>query len=72
MLSTAVVGTRIRNRVWVLLSSILGRPQVTASDAPEGPGIDRLSSTRLRDLGFEPDQVGGRIDFAKGQHHRHF
>jgi hypothetical protein len=33
-------------------------------------GIDALSSTRLRDLGFEADQVGGRIDHAKAQHHR--
>jgi hypothetical protein len=43
-----------------------------ASADPGAPRADSLSSTRLRDLGFEADQMAGSIDFAKGQHFRHF
>jgi hypothetical protein len=71
MLSSAVVGTRVRDRVWLRLSAILGGPRAALPDAPEGSRIDLLPSTRLRDLGFAPDHVGGSLDFAKGQHHRH-
>lgn len=45
--------------------------KVGAKPDPTSPRVDALPPARLRDLGFEADQVGGSIDSAKGQHHRH-
>ncbi|EYD77106.1 hypothetical protein Rumeso_01365 [Rubellimicrobium mesophilum DSM 19309] len=53
--------------VWLMR---LGR-QEAAAGASANPTVGALPSARLRDLGFEADQVGGSIDFAKGQHYRH-
>jgi hypothetical protein len=45
---------------------------VAPSESERRPTIDSLSAARLRDLGFERDQVGSSIDFAKGEHQRFF
>ena len=72
---TEAPAVRIRplDRVWSLLSSVMGvRLSEASVDSPTGACATDLPPARLRDLGFEADQVGRNIDFAKGQHHRHF
>jgi hypothetical protein len=73
MSEASVVRLGLLYRLWRLLPFVMD--QVRATDAAKRsapPAVDGLSTKRLRDLGFQADQVGGNIDFAKGQHYRHF
>jgi len=72
MLNSAAMGMRLRDRVWRRLFDMARQKRTTSPEAPHSLRIDRMRSARLRDLGFEADRLGGTIDFAKGQHHRHF
>ena len=70
MLDSTTIGLRFFDRVQAQILSIPAFRRTIPPTEGEATGIDALSSTRLRDLGFEADQVGGRIDHAKAQHHR--
>jgi hypothetical protein len=73
MLKVAAAEPRITALLWRYLSVVLRfRPVVAPSESERRPTIDSLSAARLRDLGFERDQVGSSIDFAKGEHQRFF
>ena len=77
MSKAAIVSTDFLSRLWYLFLSVThhGRTKADSekcgSPSADGYSAGRLRdlpAARLRDLGFEPDQVGGNIDFAKGQH----
>ena len=72
MAGTAALHVRNFVRLWRGLPFVAAPLASTASaQSPSNPGVEALSTTRLRDLGFDADQLGGSIYFAKGQHYRH-
>ena len=73
MTEALAVRSRRLDRVWSVLSSVMGvRLTEAFPNSTTSASSADLPSRRLRDLGFEADQGGGSIDLAKGQHHRHF
>lgn len=69
MPKAAAIGTHFLERVWHFIPSLTHHWRAKARPERLGSAsADSLPAARLRDLGFEADQVGGSIDFAKGQH----
>ena len=73
MLVSAAAKPRSLDLFWRALSALRCLPRNgVVSHEPRATSADALPAARLRDLEFEADQVGGSIDFAKGQHQRFF
>lgn len=73
MAGTAAQHVSIFVRLWRVLPFVAAPLASTASaEGPSNLGVEELSTPRLRDLGFDADQLGSSISFAKGQHYRHF
>ena len=71
MLDSVKARPRSLDLIWRILDALRRkRLDGSSSGDPGRVGAGTLPAARLRDLGFEADQVGGNIDLAKAQHHR--
>ena len=73
MLTTAAARPSLPTRLWLhLIVALTARRAAARVPSASVRGVDTLLDAGLRDLGFERDQVGGNITFAKGAHQRLF
>ena len=73
MLATAAARPTLMALLWKhVVVALTARRAAARAPGTSVRGVDTLSDAGLRDLGFERDQVGGNISFAKGAHQRFF